>query len=76
MGVSMVSKAGYGMCRESTGMVMHKDSMFYTQWKNFKDNNPIMTRAFEWKMYYDESDNIFIRSMRSITDKISEGLRM
>jgi import inner membrane translocase subunit TIM44 len=57
-------------------MVMHKDSMFYTQWKNFKDNNPIMTRAFEWKMYYDESDNIFIRSFRSITDKISEGLRM
>lgn len=27
-------------------------------------------------MYYDESDNIFIRSMRSITDKIAEGLSM
>eukprot|EP00123_Amoebidium_parasiticum_P011517 comp20757_c0_seq1/m.27211 comp20757_c0_seq1/g.27211 ORF comp20757_c0_seq1/g.27211 comp20757_c0_seq1/m.27211 type:complete len:473 (-) comp20757_c0_seq1:518-1936(-) len=60
--------------KDATGMVMHKSSIFEQRWRDFKDNNQLINRAFEWKMYYDESDNIFIRSMRSITDKISEGL--
>ncbi|KNC78775.1 hypothetical protein SARC_08803 [Sphaeroforma arctica JP610] len=59
---------------DATGMVMHKDSVWFSKWKEFKDNNPITNRAFEWKMHYDESDNIFVRSMRSITDVVADGL--
>eukprot|EP01134_Creolimax_fragrantissima_P000281 CFRG0281T1 len=59
---------------EAMGVVMHKDSVWFSKWKEFKDNNPITNRAFEWKMHYDESDNIFVRSMRSITDVIADGV--
>uniref|UniRef100_H3BAW9 Mitochondrial import inner membrane translocase subunit TIM44 n=1 Tax=Latimeria chalumnae TaxID=7897 RepID=H3BAW9_LATCH len=58
--------------REATGMVLHKDSKWYQQWKEFKDNNVVFNRFFEMKMKYDESDNTFIRASRLITDKVSD----
>lgn len=30
-------------CREATGVVLHKDSKWYQQWQEFKDNNPVLT---------------------------------
>ena len=27
--------------REDMGVVLHKDSKWYTQWKDFKDNNMV-----------------------------------
>ncbi|XP_064424546.1 mitochondrial import inner membrane translocase subunit TIM44 isoform X2 [Latimeria chalumnae] len=57
---------------EATGMVLHKDSKWYQQWKEFKDNNVVFNRFFEMKMKYDESDNTFIRASRLITDKVSD----
>ncbi|KAA0711930.1 Mitochondrial import inner membrane translocase subunit TIM44 [Triplophysa tibetana] len=42
---------------EAMGVVLHKDSKWYQQWKDFKDNNVVFNRFFEMKMKYDESDN-------------------
>ncbi|XP_048415325.1 mitochondrial import inner membrane translocase subunit TIM44 isoform X1 [Stegostoma tigrinum] len=57
---------------EAMGMVLHKDSKWYQQWKEFKDNNVVFNRFFEMKMKYDESDNTFIRASRAITDKVTD----
>ncbi|XP_075058662.1 mitochondrial import inner membrane translocase subunit TIM44 [Mixophyes fleayi] len=57
---------------EAVGVVLHKDSKWHQQWKDFKDNNVVFNRFFEMKMKYDESDNAIIRASRTITDKISD----
>ncbi|GCB70101.1 hypothetical protein scyTo_0012549, partial [Scyliorhinus torazame] len=57
---------------EAMGMVLHKDSKWYQQWKEFKDNNVVFNRFFEMKMKYDESDNTFIRASRAVTDKVTD----
>ncbi|XP_072525365.1 mitochondrial import inner membrane translocase subunit TIM44-like [Salminus brasiliensis] len=56
---------------EATGVVLHKDSKWFQQWKEFKDNNVVVNRFFEMKMKYDESDNAVIRASRVLTDKVS-----
>ncbi|KAK5622112.1 Mitochondrial import inner membrane translocase subunit TIM44 [Crenichthys baileyi] len=57
---------------EAMGVVLHKDSKWYQQWKDFKDNNAVFNRFFEMKMKYDESDNVFIRASRAVTDKMTD----
>ncbi|XP_036377660.1 mitochondrial import inner membrane translocase subunit TIM44 [Megalops cyprinoides] len=57
---------------EAMGVVLHKDSKWYQQWKEFKDNNVVFNRFFEMKMKYDESDNAFIRASRAVTDKVTD----
>lgn len=57
---------------EDMGVVLHKDSKWYQQWKEFKDNNMVFNRFFEMKMKYDESDNSFIRASRAVTDKMTD----
>uniref|UniRef100_A0A4X2MEI7 Mitochondrial import inner membrane translocase subunit TIM44 n=1 Tax=Vombatus ursinus TaxID=29139 RepID=A0A4X2MEI7_VOMUR len=57
---------------EAMGVVLHKDSKWYQQWKDFKDNNVVFNRFFEMKMKYDESDNALIRASRAVTDKITD----
>uniref|UniRef100_A0A8C5TTH9 Mitochondrial import inner membrane translocase subunit TIM44 n=1 Tax=Malurus cyaneus samueli TaxID=2593467 RepID=A0A8C5TTH9_9PASS len=57
---------------EAMGMVLHKDSKWYQQWKDFKDNNVVFNRFFEMKMKYDESDNAFIRASRAVTDRVTD----
>ncbi|KAB0381402.1 hypothetical protein FD755_009186 [Muntiacus reevesi] len=52
---------------EALGVVLHKDSKWYQQWKDFRDNNVVFNRFFEMK--YDESDSAFIRASRVLTDK-------
>uniref|UniRef100_A0A8C6QAM4 Mitochondrial import inner membrane translocase subunit TIM44 n=1 Tax=Nothobranchius furzeri TaxID=105023 RepID=A0A8C6QAM4_NOTFU len=56
---------------EAMGVVLHKNSKWYQQWKDFKDNNVVFNRFFEMKMKYDESDNIFIRASRAVADKMT-----
>eukprot|EP00118_Oscarella_pearsei_P023012 m.270885 g.270885 ORF g.270885 m.270885 type:complete len:82 (+) comp40545_c0_seq17:644-889(+) len=51
---------------------MHKDSVWASQWKSFKDDNPVLNRLFELKMKYDESDNVFIRVTRTVTDRLMD----
>lgn len=57
---------------EAMGVVLHKDSKWYQQWKDFKDNNVVFNRFFEMKMKYDESDNAFIRASRAVTDRMTD----
>ncbi|XP_036306177.1 mitochondrial import inner membrane translocase subunit TIM44 isoform X2 [Pipistrellus kuhlii] len=57
---------------EALGVVLHKDSKWYQQWKDFRDNNVVFNRFFEMKMRYDESDNTFIRASRALTDKVTD----
>ncbi|KAL6469469.1 hypothetical protein MHYP_G00229930 [Metynnis hypsauchen] len=57
---------------EAMGVVLHKDSKWYQQWKDFKDKNVVFNRFFEMKMKYDESDNAFIRASRAVTDKMTD----
>ncbi|XP_051018926.1 mitochondrial import inner membrane translocase subunit TIM44 [Acomys russatus] len=59
---------------EALGVVLHKDSKWYQQWKDFKDNNVVFNRFFEMKMKYDESDNVLIRASRALTDKVTDVL--
>lgn len=57
---------------EQTGLVMHSESKFQQQWSEFKDNNPVIKALFDLRMKYDESDNIFVRAARSVTDTLTE----
>ncbi|XP_029186085.2 mitochondrial import inner membrane translocase subunit TIM44-like [Acropora millepora] len=57
---------------DATGMVLHKDSKWYQQWQEFKDNNPVLTGLFSLKTKYDESDNVVIRASRVVTDKLQD----
>ncbi|XP_008431898.1 mitochondrial import inner membrane translocase subunit TIM44-like [Poecilia reticulata] len=59
---------------EALGVVLHKDSKWYQQWKDFKDNNMVFNRFFEMKMKYDESDNALIRASRAMTDRVTDFL--
>lgn len=56
---------------EALDVVLHKDSKWYQQWKDFKDNNVVFNRFFEMKMRYDESDHVLIRASRAVTDKVT-----
>ncbi|AWP04283.1 Mitochondrial import inner membrane translocase subunit TIM44 [Scophthalmus maximus] len=56
---------------EAMGVVLHKDSKWYQQWKDFKDNNVVFNRYFEMKMKYDESDNAVVRASRAVTDRVT-----
>ncbi|KAL9986075.1 hypothetical protein ACROYT_G000149 [Oculina patagonica] len=57
---------------DATGVVLHKDSKWYQQWKEFKDNNPVVTGLFNLKTKYDESDNVMVRASRVVTDKLQD----
>uniref|UniRef100_A0A8C7M0A1 Mitochondrial import inner membrane translocase subunit TIM44 n=1 Tax=Oncorhynchus mykiss TaxID=8022 RepID=A0A8C7M0A1_ONCMY len=57
---------------EDMGVVLHKDSKWYAQWKDFKDNNMVFNRFFEMKMKYDESDNALVRASRAVTDRVTD----
>ncbi|KAK5859787.1 hypothetical protein PBY51_021315 [Eleginops maclovinus] len=56
---------------EDMGVVLHKDSKWYEQWKDFKDNNVVFNRFFDMKMKYDESDNAVVRASRAVTDRVT-----
>ncbi|KAI0231913.1 Mitochondrial import inner membrane translocase subunit TIM44 [Lamellibrachia satsuma] len=57
---------------EATGMVMHKDSRWYQSWQSFKDNNQIVTKLFDMKAKYDESDHLVVRATRAFTEKFTD----
>ncbi|XP_033838868.1 mitochondrial import inner membrane translocase subunit TIM44-like [Periophthalmus magnuspinnatus] len=61
----------YEANEEAMGVVLHKDSKWYQQWRDFKDNNVVFNRFFEMKMKYDESDNVVIRASRAVTDRVT-----
>lgn len=61
----------YEVNNDATGVELHKDSKFYEQWINFKNNNPYVDKMLDWKIKYDESENPLIRVSRIITDKVT-----
>ncbi|XP_038078665.1 mitochondrial import inner membrane translocase subunit TIM44-like [Patiria miniata] len=56
---------------DAMGMVLHKDSRWYKQWNEFKENNQVFNKMFDLKMRYDESDNVMVRASRAVTDRVS-----
>uniref|UniRef100_A0A8I3WTF0 Tim44-like domain-containing protein n=1 Tax=Callithrix jacchus TaxID=9483 RepID=A0A8I3WTF0_CALJA len=58
--------------REALGVVLHKDSRWYQQWKDFKENNLMFNRFFEMKMKFDESDNALIQASMALMDKVTD----
>lgn len=51
---------------------LHKDSRWSQSWNKFKDENPYVNKVFEFKMKYDESDNVLVRATKNFVDKISD----
>ncbi|XP_061797875.1 mitochondrial import inner membrane translocase subunit TIM44-like [Nerophis lumbriciformis] len=53
---------------ESVSVVVHNDSKWEQQWRDFKDNNMVFNRFLNMKLKYDESDNALIRASRAVTN--------
>ncbi|XP_072166668.1 mitochondrial import inner membrane translocase subunit TIM44-like [Diadema setosum] len=71
-GMSEATERTFEANEDATGMVLHKDSRFFQQWKNFSENNQVFNKLFDLKMKYDESDNIVVRASRAVTDRVSQ----
>ncbi|UJR13491.1 hypothetical protein I4U23_000505 [Adineta vaga] len=59
---------------ETQTIAVHKDSEWYQNWQNFKENNTYLNKLFDLKSKYDESDNLVVRVARTFTDKVSGAL--
>ena len=57
---------------DAQDVVLHKDSKWQAQWKDFRDNNTVVTGFFNLKSKYDESDNVAVRASRVLTEKLSD----
>ncbi|KAM7540062.1 hypothetical protein Aperf_G00000043769 [Anoplocephala perfoliata] len=57
---------------ESSGIVLHKDSKWIAAWENFKDNNQYVQKFFDLRTKYEESDHLLVRSIRIISEKITD----
>lgn len=62
----------YEANEEAMGVELHKDSKFYAQWEDFKNNNQYVNKVMDWKTKYEESENPVIRASRLLTDKVSD----
>ncbi|KIH43339.1 hypothetical protein ANCDUO_26658, partial [Ancylostoma duodenale] len=58
-------------CREATGVTLHKESKWYAGWKKFSEENAYFNKLLDWKIRYEESDNVAVRLMRGITERLS-----
>jgi import inner membrane translocase subunit TIM44 len=54
-----------------TNVTLHKDSVWHQQWRNFRDNSPVMQRVFGLGAAYRESENPLISTARSVSDRIA-----
>ncbi|KAL3473795.1 hypothetical protein BJX99DRAFT_192146 [Aspergillus californicus] len=54
-----------------TNVTLHKDSAWKESWRDFKDQNPMMQKLFEFKETYNESENPLISTARSISDRVA-----
>ncbi|XP_038212737.1 mitochondrial import inner membrane translocase subunit TIM44 [Zerene cesonia] len=55
---------------ETVGVELHKDSKFYQQWEDFKNNNQYVNKVLDWKIRYEESENPVVRGARFVTEKV------
>ncbi|PIO71253.1 hypothetical protein TELCIR_06858 [Teladorsagia circumcincta] len=56
---------------DATGITLHKDSRWYAGWKKFSEENVYYNKLLDWKIRYEESDNIAVRLVRGVTERIS-----
>ncbi|CAH0727248.1 unnamed protein product, partial [Brenthis ino] len=61
----------YAPDTETLGVELHRDSKFYQQWEDFKNNNQYVNKMLDWKIKYEESENPVFRASRFVTDKVS-----
>ncbi|KAI4248137.1 MAG: hypothetical protein L6R40_001226 [Gallowayella cf. fulva] len=54
-----------------TNVTLHKDAKWKETWREFKDSNKVMQSLFTLRSTYNESENPFVSTARSITDKIA-----
>lgn len=57
---------------DATGVELHKDSKWFAQWEDFKNNNQYINKMTEIKIKYDESENPVIRASRAVTNKVTD----
>lgn len=51
-------------------MVLHKDSRWFMQWRDFKNSNPLMQRLFGVRTLLQNSDHVLARGSRAVTDAV------
>ncbi|KAK6027043.1 hypothetical protein OSTOST_06935, partial [Ostertagia ostertagi] len=61
----------YSQTRDATGITLHKESRWYAGWKKFSEENVYYNKLLDWKIRYEESDNIAVRLVRGVTERIS-----
>jgi mitochondrial import inner membrane translocase subunit TIM44 len=54
-----------------TNITVHKDSAWKESWNEFKSNSRVMQGLFNMKNTYEESENPFISTARSIGDRVA-----
>uniref|UniRef100_A0A0N4Z1W2 Mitochondrial import inner membrane translocase subunit TIM44 n=1 Tax=Parastrongyloides trichosuri TaxID=131310 RepID=A0A0N4Z1W2_PARTI len=59
---------------EATGITLHKNAKWYAGWKEYTEKNPYYNKLLDLKMKYDESDNIAVRMLRGITERLGSVL--
>lgn len=74
-GAEGVEKKGIKADEKTTGVVFHKESMWESNWNNFRNNNPTVNQFMDYKTQFEESDNIFLRATRTVTDAVSDTFR-
>ncbi|TVY45521.1 Mitochondrial import inner membrane translocase subunit [Lachnellula occidentalis] len=54
-----------------THVTLHKDAAWKETWRDFRDSNKMMQNLFSLKSAYNESDNPFVSTARSISDRFA-----
>jgi import inner membrane translocase subunit TIM44 len=54
-----------------TNVTLHKDAAWKESWRDFRDSSKLMQSLFTMKSAYAESDNPFISTARSISDRFA-----
>jgi len=73
--VAKVEKKEIKEDNETTGVVFHKESMWEANWNNFRNNNATVNQFMDYKTKFEESDNIFLRATRTVTDAVTDTVR-
>uniref|UniRef100_A0A0N5AMM6 Tim44 domain-containing protein n=1 Tax=Syphacia muris TaxID=451379 RepID=A0A0N5AMM6_9BILA len=55
---------------DASEIQLHKESRWNAAWKEFSENNVYFNKLLDWKIRYEESDNVAVRMMRGITDRL------
>ncbi|KAK4989901.1 protein translocase subunit [Elasticomyces elasticus] len=54
-----------------TNVTLHKDAAWKESWRDFRDSSKVMQSLFSLKSTYAESENPFILTARSISDRVA-----